>query len=227
MLRKKSVVATPPQMNDVYLVEYPKSGITWLSTILANMALQDSGMANFAVTFSNLRFIIPDIHHGTEIGQPIYSSPPLRFIKSHSLFEQRYRYSVYLARHPISVSSSYYRYLTNRSRIDISFGDFVRDKRFGVQSWCEHVDSWLSGPPKGGVLHLLRYEDLSEDPLKTVKRLCENLGWVVEDEAIKTVLAKSSIGEMKRTERIFTDHDTRYAPGFVKGGALDISAPDN
>ncbi len=44
--------------DDVYLVEFPKSGITWLSTIISNCFLQYSGKKQQA-TFYNIQQLIP------------------------------------------------------------------------------------------------------------------------------------------------------------------------
>lgn len=225
-LKQKNLVAQPPQSNDVYIVEYPKSGITWLSTILANLAIISSGREDFEVTFANLRLIIPDIHHGIELSSPIYHSPPLRFIKSHAAFQAGYKFSIYLVRHPKSVASSYYRYMEKRGHIDMPFGQYLRDPKIGVKSWCDHVDSWLKGNPKGGILHLVRYEDLLKDALNEIQDLCRNLGWKVTDAMIVEAIEKASVSHMKASENLFVERDPRYQSGFVKSQELNISEED-
>lgn len=224
--REKDLVVAFPQANDVYIVEYPKSGITWLTTILAHLALDASGLDSFEPTFANLRAIIPDIHLGRDIGKPIYSNPPLRFIKSHSAFNPHYKLAVYLVRHPEKVANSYYRYLTARGHIDVDFSAFLRDPKLGIQSWCNHIDSWLAGKPKGGILHLLRYEDLMEDADGQIAFLCKNLGWKVSADKIAEAVRKSSVEAMKASEAIFLSHDPRYRAGFVKSKAVEIPESD-
>ncbi|WP_417273515.1 sulfotransferase domain-containing protein [Celeribacter halophilus] len=224
--KKKHPIAQPRSANHVYIVEYPKSGITWLSTILANLALQTSGREDLRVTFANLRMIIPDIHLGQEIGDPVYTSPPIRFIKSHSTFRADYTFSIYLARHPVRVADSYYRYMKNRGRFTGSFSEFIHNRRFGVGSWCEHVDSWLKGPPRGGILHLIRYEDLVKDAIGEIEELCRNLGWFVSRDSIRIAVERSSSEHMRESEELFIKHDPRYSAGFVKGRRTNISKDD-
>lgn len=226
-LKNNNLVAQPVQSNDVYIVEYPMSGITWLSTILANLALPSSGREDFEVTFANLRLLNPDIHHGTELGTPIYHSPPLRFIKSHAAFQAGYKFSIYLVRHPQKVASSYYRYMGKRGHIDMPFGRFSRDPKIGIKTWCDHVDSWLEGNPKGGILHLMRYEDLLEDSLGELRDLCRNLGWRVTDEMIIDAIERSRVSQMKVSEELFVSRDPRYRSGFVKSQELIISDEDD
>lgn len=224
--RPPSLVATPSQANDVYIVEFPKSGITWISTVIANLALDASGVKDFGVTFTNLRTIVPDIHLGTELGPTPYTVPPLRFIKSHSGFNPRYKLAIYLARHPLAVFNSYYRYRRRLGHTGLSFSAFLRDDRLGVATWCRHVDGWLTSPPQGGILHLVRYEDMETDPVAAVGAICANLGWEVTPEKIAWAVEKASVEKMKQSEALFNRHDPRCGPGFVKGIPFDVSDAD-
>lgn len=224
--RPPSLVATPAQANDVYIVEFPKSGITWISTVIANLALDASGVKDFDVTFTNLRTIVPDIHLGTEIGPTPYTVPPLRFIKSHSGFNPRYKLAIYLARHPLAVFNSYYRYRRRLGHTGLSFSAFLRDDTFGVETWCRHVDGWLTRAPQGGILHLVRYEDMEIDPIAAVGAICANFGWKVSPEKISWAVEKASVGAMKESEALFNSHDPRYEAGFVKGERTAVSSAD-
>lgn len=224
--RAPNLVASPPHPNDVYIVEFPKSGITWLSTMIANLALDASGVKDFDVTFTNLRTIIPDIHLGAELGNMPYTMPPLRFIKSHSEFTPHYKLVIYLARHPLAVFNSYYRYCCRLGYTGLSFSAFLRDEEFGIDNWCRHIDGWLTGAPQGGILHLIRYEDMVTDPMKAVGGICANFGWKVAPEKINWAVEKSSAAAMKESEEIFNRYDPRYGPGFIKGEPLNVNDTD-
>lgn len=65
-------------------------------------------------------------------------------------------------------------------------------------SWSQHVASWLgiSNRP----VHILRYEDLHANPLRTLAALARFLGLEPADRQLKAAVAKSSFAEMCRQE---------------------------
>ena len=78
--------------DDVYIVEFPKSGVTWLSTLIANVNLLKSEQDE-SVTFYNLSQYIPDIHTSKDLAQlPLWKSPKYRFIKSHDNYNKNYSF---------------------------------------------------------------------------------------------------------------------------------------
>jgi len=73
-VRHQRTTVKNPQHNDVYVVEFPKSGVTWLSTILANMALISSGREEVA-SFTGLQIFVPDIHVTRDVGRVAHRTP--------------------------------------------------------------------------------------------------------------------------------------------------------
>ncbi len=112
--RERKTIPINPLHSDLYLVEYPKSGATWLSTILANTALIESGKTERA-TFVTARKYIPDIHISRDIGELGYTIPSNRIIKSHDLYNSRYCFVIYLVREPFDVMTSYYNFMMKKS----------------------------------------------------------------------------------------------------------------
>jgi len=203
--------------SDTYVVEFPKSGITWLSTILANAALIESGRDEVA-NFVSTRLFVPDVHLSRHIGEPIYTTPPTRLIKSHSEYNPNYLFVIYLVRKPIPVLRSYFRFLSEKGKNPYSnFHDFCRSNRYGAPAWKRHVKSWLGVPNKGRVLHIVRYEDLLEDACKEVALISKNLGWGLGESSIRESVERSSISEMKASESLFSSRNPRYRGTFVKG----------
>ena len=87
-----------PKHDNIYLVEFPKSGITWLSFILGNIELALAGRNDEFITFYNHQYIV-DVHQlrNTEINRFLKRT----FIKSHSTYNPYYYYFViYLIRNP-------------------------------------------------------------------------------------------------------------------------------
>lgn len=222
MLASRST-ATNPRHNDVYIVEFPRSGITWLSAMLANMALLASGRSEVA-SFTTSHLYIPDIHVTKTIGEMAYDVPPVRLIKSHAEFNPHYAFVVYLARHPLHVMRSFYRFKLDRADEVGDFDSFCRSRRYGVPAWRRHVNSWLTGGIAAQRLHLIRYEDLVEDAASELRTLNENFGWRIREGIIDEAVSRCSVEKMKAAENLYRTRNPRYTMHFVKAeNDLDVS----
>lgn len=213
----RECVPEVPWHNDFYLVEFPKSGVTWLSTILANLALIESGR-NEVASYSSVHMFVPDIHVTQSLGELPYTRPPVRFIKSHAQYNPFYAFLVYLVRHPLGVMKSYYRFtseLGDEGRR--SFDSFCRSKKMGIPAWREHIRSWLVGKAVPQRLHLCRYEDLCAKPYDEILRISDNFGWNLSDDAIRKAIALSSMDRMKESESLYRNGNPRYGMEFVGG----------
>ena len=65
-------------------------------------------------------------------------------------------------------------------------------------SWSSHARSWLKAP--GMRLHLMRYEDMQERPVKTFAALSKFLGLPEDPERVKRAIKFSSFRELKKQE---------------------------
>lgn len=213
-----------PSHNDVYIVEFPKSGITWLSMLLANVALVASNRQEVA-TFASVPLYVPDIHMTRYIRPMVYDTPPVRFIKSHARYNPYYNFVILLVRHPVDVMSSYYRFLKGQG-VDVGeFEDFIWSPSWGVARWKDHVNSWFSAPDMSQRLCVVRYENLVTDPKKELHQLFDIFGWNLPDIAIGRAMDLSSVEKMKGDEGRYRIRNPRYALEFVKGPSLQI--PDD
>lgn len=216
-VRRKRKTARNPQHNDFYIVAFPKSGITWLSTILANAALISSGRREVA-SYTSVHLFVPDIHVTRDIGPMVYDTPPTRMIKSHSEFNSNYNFVIYLARNPMDVMKSYRRFNQEvGDRIYSSFDAFCRSKKFGVPAWKRHVRSWLDGDVIAQRLHVCRYEDLIENAVNEVVSISDNFGWNIDLPTIELAVAKSSVEKMKQSEMMYKSRNPRHTMTFVRG----------
>lgn len=216
--------AADPLYSDVYIVEFPKSGVTWLSTILSNAALLQSGRPE-AATFGNAHYYVPDIHLSRYVGTPIYNHPPCRLIKSHSEWNPNYNFSIYLARNPLAVMKSYFRFLNEHNgKQHYDFHSFCTNRKYGIPAWKRHINSWLTGPVVANRLHLLRYEDLQANPVGEILAISRNFGWSLEEEKVKEAVDRSSIQLMKESEEVYRERNPRYTMHFVAGRCdLDVN----
>lgn len=204
--------------DDLFIVEFPKSGITWLSNILANTIVLKNNLS-LDVTHFNLEQFIGDIHVSNNINrQDKKLFPGYRLIKSHNEYTSSYRHVIYLIRNPFSVMQSYYFYAQGNGFFSGELQEFIRDKRYGVDSWCKHVDSWVCSPKRKMKMHIIKYEELQDDSFSTISTLYSNLGWKIEEEHIKTSIEKSSFKEMKKSEELFKAHCPHRRYSFVREG---------
>lgn len=207
-----------PRLNDLYLVEFPKSGITWFCTMLAN-ALCMTNEIPIRATYYNVQQLIPDVHMSNAVGEPFFRYPGYRFIKSHATCTAQYKHVVYLLRNPVSVLASYYRHSVGNGTFSGDIEEFVMHHRFGAEAYVAHVSSWL-GSPLGSVrLHLIRYEDMRKDSVATLVRLFDNLGLcAVTRETISRAVEASSLEEMRRSEITYQENDPTYDRRFIREG---------
>lgn len=220
-LSSRKTTAVDGKQDDFYIVEFPKSGVTWLSTIITNAALIASERPEVA-TFANVQFYIPDIHISRNVPKSKFVRPPVRFIKSHSEFNPNYQFVILLVRHPLDVMKSYYRFSNQRigSR-PVTFDEFCRDSHFGIPAWKRHTNSWISVNKDSLRMHFLRYEDLLAEPTETIALISENFGWCLSKGVIEEAVGRSNIDQMRRSEELYRTRAPHYAFRFV--GAKDTS----
>jgi hypothetical protein len=210
-----------PQATDIFLVEFPKSGVTWLSCLVANSALIESGRVERA-TYASVNLHVPDIHQTRNIGELCYSIPHARFIKSHAFKHKRYVYVIYLVRDPKSVMLSYYRFRKYHDpEFALDYADFLADSGLGLPAWKKHVLGWVSEDGRGTRMHLVRYEDLLVDPLGCLSELNTNFGFGWSVDAMTEAVKLSSIGKMQEQERLFAKNAPFHKFNFVAGGLND------
>jgi Sulfotransferase domain len=215
---------THPAQNDLYLVEFPKSGITWLSCLIANMALLESNRKEIA-NINTAHMYIPDIHVTRDILNPIYDRPPVRFIKSHSSYNNNYHFIIYLVRHPEAVMKSYYRFHIGLGNEWMTYESFVKSDCYGVAAWKRHINSWLVGSPNSQRIHLLRYEDLLNQTVYELESINKNFGWEMSDFSIEKAVARSSMELMKDAEEFGRKRNPRNKLMFV-GNKTEIEGCD-
>lgn len=213
-----------PASSDLYIAEFPKSGITLLTILLANALLAANGYRARA-TFTSVRSYIVDLCVGEHIESHVFNDPPLRLYKTHSIFSEQFIHSIYLVRHPADVMASYLRYAQGRNWwTNGEVRDFLDHPEMGIASWQRHVDSWLrlySSRSDVSFIHLLRYEDLVADPLTELKKLNENFGWRLPEVALTEAVSLASRDEIRRQEKRYAAHNPNHQFEFVSAGHGD------
>lgn len=185
--------------DDLFVVEFPKSGVTWLTFLLANVNAQLADDRR-AVTFFNLNDFVPDVQSVSHVGAPRAVLPGYRFFKSHAPYMSEYRKVFYLVRDPRHVMVSYWTFLTSLGWFNGTLENLVADGTHGIRAWVEHVTGWLDGIHPSASFALIRYEDLLANPHGELQRLYRLLGMPVTDELIARAIQRSSIERMRELE---------------------------
>lgn len=208
--------------DDLYLVGFPKSGLTWLSALIANIGLRLSHDTR-RVTIFNLQDFVPDIH----ISQDIAIKEPLRgfgfrVIKSHSKYNAYYKKIFYLVRDPRDVMVSYWYFLSTQNLFEGRVSDLIRHPVFGIEAWAEHLDSWLSATNASVLINFIRYEDLKESPHRILKHFADLLGFEYSRSSVDVTLEEVSISRMAATEHEYSSYNVLIPADhvFVRKGVV-------
>lgn len=179
--------------DDVWLATFPKTGSSWVRTILSILAHGDAaGLADIDRT-------VPALGAGT-LGEPWTADVP-RFVKTHQKYRPgwfaRPRRTLLVTRDPRDTLASLHHMLSHRTvaRFEGSLSDLVRDPRHGVAAYLAHHASWA---PRATAV--LRYEALREDPTGTLRDTFDALGAPVPDARIAEAVERSSLERMRARE---------------------------
>lgn len=186
--------------DDRYIYSYPRSGSTWLRTILANI-IDPATEANPERRFA----LIPgvSVRNARRIGR--LESP--RLLKSHGRYMGPVPRAVYLVRDGRDVLvSMYHKRITRPGHADkIDFADFCRRYFRGDlgERWDRSVMSWLEGgrAAMGDALRVVRFEDLKADLPSHVRELARFLSIEADEERIAAALDKASLERLRESER--------------------------
>jgi hypothetical protein len=196
---------------DRFIVSYPRSGSTWVRTVLSNIIVPDADSDP-----SVFNQIIP----GTSIRtlRTIHRLQSPRLISSHTWYRSEVPLAVYIVRDGRDSLISYYHYLVTRLHREESFSDFFESYCAGRegQRWHENVESWLS---QGAAamrerLLIVRFEDLRADPERRFGEISRFLDIQATGEEIRRAADSASVERMAAMER------NRRTDQYTKDGAF-------
>ena len=137
--------------------------------------------------------------------------------------------TIYIIRNPLSIVAS----LANHNRVsmdkaieqmnreDYSLSKTTRKHpgqlRQKLFSWRSHVKSWTENNELE--VHIIRYEDIFHQPLKTLKKVFTFAGLNHTDEKIMDAYDKSNFSEIKQKEKqsVFNEKPPNVTSFFRKG----------
>ena len=203
------------RLADQYLVSYPRSGNTWMRTmvgVLVNPA--EKGNPDFT------RQTIPGISISN--AKKINSLISPRIIKSHSWYRTDIRRAVYLVRDGRDVLVSLYHYHITRENKTISFPEFYSDYVNGKygQLWHENVESWLTRGKEllGEDLLVIPFEELKVNTYQILTQTAEFLGLPAGKPEVDLAMEASDISRMRKIEMQRRGPVDNINASFYRGG---------
>lgn len=180
---------------DVVICGYPKSGNTWVQVLVAGALY---GVSPFHAPDSLVQDLVPDVH--TKLFYRRYHTPT--FFKSHSLPRPEYRRVIYLLRDGRDVMVSYMHHQRAVLAAPVSMSDMMgmAAKAFHG-SWHGHVEAWQRNPFSADMT-TVKYEDLLDDPVRELRRMCEFAGLVRSDDFLEQVARESRFDRMQEREKL-------------------------
>jgi alcohol sulfotransferase len=184
----------------VVIASYPKSGRTWLSFLIANYLNDICGLLPRVNFRSVYRIIQSD-------GAPVapldvrIGGRTLKFSATHADPDQvQANRIIQVVRNPYDVLvSGYYHNTQQHHNFAGSLSDYVRDERWGVQSYQRYHVRWrrVSQSPK----LVVEYEYMHQDATAQLRRVMEFCGLhPIDDEALSRSVRLSSFTVMRRRE---------------------------
>lgn len=220
--------------DDIFLTSYPRSGNTWTRFLVGNLVHTEE-----AVTFLNVERLVPDMYkHGDYYMRHL---PRPRILKSHEVFDPRYKKIIYIVRDPRDVAISNYHWEMKQRAVKDGvpieeflpywIGGKVWDR---LGNWGDHVTSWLSTRGDRPEFVMLRYEDLIEDPARELVKVANLLGIEPSPERLARAADLSSADRMRQLEKTqgkkwvqtrYTRQDKPFVRKAASGGWKAVLSP--
>lgn len=197
-----------PDPSDVFIVTPPKCGTTWMQQIVHGLRTRGS------MDFDEICQVIPWLHMAHDCGMDIYAPQPARphAFKTHVPLTENPQGGKYivLLRNPHDALISHYYFFEGFffEKGSITLEDFAREYYYPRRAIFNHIKS-LWGRHKDENVLPLCYENMKADLPRTVERVAEFTGIVLDDELKDIVVRQADIKFMQTNEHQFEDHIIR------------------
>jgi len=205
------------RQGDRYVVASPRSGSTWLRTMLTALIHPD-----VRVTPPLFNATIPSVSIRTV--SRIRQLPDPRTIMTHAGWRPEVKRAVYVVRDGRDSLVSRFHYEITRQGLQdqVDFRAFFDRYERGVygQTWHDNVESWLSEGKAtlGAQLLVVRFEDLKADTPHHLQRIAAHLGIPSDDARAVRAVEDASISRMRRLEKQKSGDVVNPNASFYRGG---------
>ncbi|CAF1247621.1 unnamed protein product [Adineta ricciae] len=203
--------------DDVFIVTMPRSGTTWMETIVYSI-LQNGRAFNEDFKDFTARTPFLEQHGGQGIVNmrrpgSIKTHLPLSIIPQHS--QAKY---IYVVRNPKDMCTSFYKFIKTMPGVthsDVPFDtyfDLFIAGRANYGDYFDHVlDAW-SHKDEPNVLFIV-YEDMKKDIRSVIRRLAKFLNVDLTDEILERIVQVTSFDYMKKAE--YNKHLSEESAGHL------------
>ena len=170
------------------LAEYPKSGGSLLFFVLTHLVRRSNVFCNelphiYSSTRVNLdidQSSSPVARASAMAMRPFAPFPPL---KTHSVFDKRFRSAICLFREPLGLMRSYFRFLKMHGSNEYSsFPDLLFCHRNGLSAWLSFYETYLEAPPSS-LIYFCEYDPMVKSPCLQINKLLRSVyGLMLNDE---------------------------------------------
>lgn len=199
---------TDTQPGDVFIVGFPKSGHTWMQSLVASLYF---GIVPKYLEDRLTQDLIPDIYSRKTYKR--YS--PICFFKSHELPGPTYKRVIYLVRDGRDAMVSYYHMQKVLKRNSTLEDMVLNNSNVYPCGWHTHVGSWLKNPHHAEML-IVKYENLVNQGLIELRRIADFLNISRSEDELSEIVIGHQFNEMKaRIKKVGFDH-----PQWKENGEL-------
>lgn len=199
--------------NTTMLVSYPKSGVTWLQFMVAEIFRRHFGIASEGPTIRLTELTarhpeLPGIKWTHDCGDFIHEDGgrpnAYRLFAYSARWSYRRKRVVLMIRDPRDVVVSNFHQATRRSKRPMPFdslGAFVRDPLYGFRRIIRFHELWYENRNTPSELVVVRYESLLDDCPGVLSRLLKFMGLAVDADLISEVYDSSRAENLRKLER--------------------------
>ena len=172
--------------DDVFIISFPKAGRTWVRVMLAKLLEMNGGDPK------RLELIKHD-HDG--MGDLIHQPSRDRWKNNRIIL---------LIRDPRDIIVSFYFHVTLREEriwhYHGSMSQFIKDPKYGISNIIKFYNGWQKDKHVPKDLIVVRYEDMKDNPVKELQRMCEMLGVDSVIDDLHEIVEYSSFENMKQMD---------------------------
>nr|DBA26600.1 TPA: hypothetical protein GDO54_010841 [Pyxicephalus adspersus] len=191
--------------SDVFLVTYPKSGTIWTQQVL-NLIMHErhrNGLEHID-NMTRAPWIEYNLHNdafNSRQSPRLFTSHLPYYLMPKDLRFKRAKI-IYVYRNPKDVLVSFYHFHKLYQKLEVTlewetFLGLFLSGRVLHGSWFDHIKGWYTHKEDYNIL-FMTYEELKKDLRSAVIKICNFLDIKLNDDAVDTVVDKSSFKNMKQ-----------------------------
>lgn len=170
--------------NDIIVAGYPKSGNTWMQTLVSGLVF---GVNTNYLPPTLANELVVDVH--TRNFYKRFNNEA--YFKSHNVPQKNYKNVIYIVRDGRDAMVSYFA-MNTKLGMNVSMDEMIIDgKGIFPCKWHEHVRSWVDNPFNANMI-IIKYEDLIRNPIDEMNKICDFIGVIRSSDEINQVIAGSS-----------------------------------